>query len=89
MSKVVEKWKRYTATQAGIVWQRNYFDHRLRSDEGHVEKAEYICQNPVRAGLVTVAEEWPYVMFTDPQTGQVGTSLRDVRPLGRCSSQAG
>ena len=85
MSKVVEKWKRYTAIQAGVAWQRDYFDHRLRSDESLDEKAGYIRQNPVRAGLAAAAEEWPYVMFSDSQTGatQVGTSLRDVRSTGR------
>jgi hypothetical protein len=37
------------------------FDHRLRRDESKAETFEYICQNPVRAGLATVANEWYYV----------------------------
>jgi putative transposase len=71
MGEVIEKWKRYTATHAGVVWQRNYADHRLRCDESFAEKAEYMRQNPVRAGLVDAPEEWAYVMCTNPQTGQM------------------
>lgn len=33
-------------------WQRDFFDHRLRSIESAAEKAQYIRMNPVRAGLV-------------------------------------
>lgn len=41
-------------------WQDSFFDHLLRSDESESEKWEYIRQNPVRAGLVTDAEDWPF-----------------------------
>jgi hypothetical protein len=47
--------KRITAKIAGIQWQRNFFDHRLRHNESKAEKYDYICQNPVRAGLAAVA----------------------------------
>ncbi|MDI1249849.1 MAG: hypothetical protein PSV13_13370 [Lacunisphaera sp.] len=60
MSGVVRDWKRLTARRAGIDWQRNYFDHRVRPDEGLQLKADYIRQNPVRAGLVNSADEWPH-----------------------------
>jgi len=36
----------------GPVWQEEFFDHVLRSNDSLAEKADYICQNPVRAGLV-------------------------------------
>ena len=42
------------------VWQEGFFDHVLRSDESYAEKWNYVQQNPVRAGLVARAEEWPY-----------------------------
>jgi len=41
-------------------WQEGCFDRLLRSDESLSEKWEYIHQNPVRAGLVSVADDWPY-----------------------------
>ncbi len=60
IQKVVRNWKRQTARQAGIRWQRDFFDHRLRNDESFEEKAAYILNNPVRAGLVARVEDWPY-----------------------------
>jgi putative transposase len=61
LKKVISEWKRWIARQCSIRWQRDFFDHRLRSDESRAEKAEYIVQNPVRAGLVAEAKEWRYV----------------------------
>jgi hypothetical protein len=34
------------------VWQSESFDRMLRSDENARSVAEYVCQNPARAGLV-------------------------------------
>ena len=59
MTKVVSEWKKYIARTAGIQWQRDFFDHRLRHDESFREKADYIGQNPVRAGLVKGQADWP------------------------------
>lgn len=42
------------------IWQRGFFDHLLRSDESYGQKWNYVRENPVRAGLKTCAEEWPY-----------------------------
>jgi REP element-mobilizing transposase RayT len=41
-------------------WQKEFFDHLLRSSESYGRKWEYVQQNPVRAGLVATVEEWPY-----------------------------
>ena len=61
MIPVVSAWKRYLSTQHGIVWQKNFFDHRLRSEASARRETDYILQNPVRAGLVQTAAEWPFV----------------------------
>ena len=42
------------------LWQPGFFDHILRSDESYAEKWSYLRDNPVRAGLVRTADEWPY-----------------------------
>ena len=42
------------------IWQRGFFDHLLRSDESYGQKWNYVRENPVRAGLVGKAEDWPY-----------------------------
>jgi putative transposase len=60
---VVSKWKEWTAKEIGIAWQRDFFEHRLRHDESHREKADYILQNPVRKKLVEHIEQWPFVYF--------------------------
>lgn len=60
MRAVWRDWKRFTARTAGVAWERDVFEHRLRND-GNVElKARYIRENPVRQGLVATAEEWPW-----------------------------
>jgi REP-associated tyrosine transposase len=41
-------------------WQKGFFDHLIRHSESYAEKWEYVRQNPVRAGLVTKPEDWPY-----------------------------
>ena len=46
---------------SGPIWQEESFDHVLRSDESFAEKLGYIRQNPVRAGLVKRAEEYPWL----------------------------
>ena len=45
----------------GHVWQDESFDHILRSDESAVSKAEYVCQNPVRKGLVAKPDDYPWL----------------------------
>ena len=45
----------------GSVWQDEFFDHVLRSSESLGERIDYICQNPVRAGLVREGQEYPWL----------------------------
>jgi len=42
------------------IWQAEFFDHLLRSHESYSQKWEYVRQNPMRAGLVTKFEDWPW-----------------------------
>jgi putative transposase len=42
------------------IWQRGFFDHVLRSRESYSEKWNYVRENPVRAGLVKNADDWPF-----------------------------
>lgn len=41
-------------------WQEGCFDRLLRTDESLSDKWAYIRENPVRAGLVANADDWPY-----------------------------
>ena len=45
----------------GSVWQDESFDHALRTEESAVKKVEYICENPVRKGLVARAEDYRWL----------------------------
>ena len=80
MEKVVRAWKHYLSKQHDIEWQRDYFDHRLRNDESHEEKAAYIRLNPVRTNLVATPGQWPYVW--DPSQAY-SDSGRDGILVGR------
>ncbi len=42
------------------VWQREFFDRLLRDGESFADKWAYVVENPVRAGLVERAADWPY-----------------------------
>jgi len=64
-AKVIRNWKRWAAAQRHVSWQRDFFDHRLRGDGHFTEKATYIRENPVRAGLVARAEDWAHVWSVD------------------------
>ena len=45
----------------GPVWQEEFFDHVIRSNDSLVDRVDYVCQNPVRAGLVKIETEYPWV----------------------------
>jgi putative transposase len=46
--------------KAAPLWQREFFDRLLRSGESYDGKWTYVRENPVRAGLVKAAEDWPF-----------------------------
>jgi putative transposase len=63
----LENWIKYWKSQftkkrrrVDQEWQLNHWDTRLRSGESYDDKWSYVRENPVRAGLVAVAEDWPY-----------------------------
>jgi putative transposase len=62
LSNLIRDFKRITAKTAKIRWQRNFFDHRLRHDESEDEKADYIRQNPTRAGLIAPDAPWSFMI---------------------------
>jgi putative transposase len=79
MSEVVRQWKSFHKRHSCVVWQDNFFDHRLRDDERGqqvIAKLDYIRNNPVAAGLCVKAEDWPWTI--DPQGGSAAPS-DDVR----------
>ena len=65
VKKAVRDWKRWTARELGIRWQRDFFEHRLRHDESFQEKCRYVLENPVRAGLVKDWRDWPFTIVAE------------------------
>ena len=65
LAQWVRYWKtltsrRWPRRQEHPVWQLDFWDTQLRRATHYDEKWDYVRQNPVRAGLVTEPEEWPY-----------------------------
>jgi REP-associated tyrosine transposase len=71
LSRFVGAWKTWSSREirkirpqptaaATALWQREFFDHLLRSSESYAGKWSYVRENPVRAGLVASADDWPY-----------------------------
>ena len=50
---------RRTVSSGGRIWQPGYHDHAVRRQEELRRVARYIVLNPVRAGLVTRAGDYP------------------------------
>jgi REP element-mobilizing transposase RayT len=63
---LINRWKSYTANLLqkhglkGSCWQRSFYDHALRKEEDIQTTAEYIVNNPVRAGLVNNWEDYQF-----------------------------
>jgi len=41
-------------------WQTDHWDTRIRGEENYEAKWQYAVGNPVRHGLVTRPEDWPF-----------------------------
>ena len=67
LPSVMQRWKsssKQRLNRAGIggkIWQREFFDRLLRSGESLTDKWRYVEMNPVRAGLCSVPEAYPYL----------------------------
>ncbi len=63
---LISGWKSFTANLLkkngleGPIWQRGFYDHALRKEEDIRAVAEYIVNNPVRAGLVESWRDYPF-----------------------------
>jgi len=67
LAQIVHSWKSYTANlinkargRDGGVWMREYFDRFMRDDSHPSTTNFYVEANPVDAGLVVRAEDWPW-----------------------------
>jgi putative transposase len=61
----------HSRRESGPLWQPRFFDRALRMVREYHEKVAYIHRNPVAAGLVSRAEDWPWSSVHD-YTGNIG-----------------
>jgi REP element-mobilizing transposase RayT len=47
------------------LWAKGYYDRIVREDEYLARYVEYIRENPVRAGLVSDATDYPFLRIDD------------------------
>ena len=45
------------------IWQRRYWEHMIRDERDFRRHIDYCWFNPVKHGLVTDVEEWPFSSF--------------------------
>ena len=66
LSRIVHAWKSFTGkaiarmTGQRRIWQPDYWDRVIRSERHFGAAVDYIVENPVKAGLVRSADEWPW-----------------------------
>jgi REP-associated tyrosine transposase len=53
---------RLTKGERGI-WQRRFWEHTIRDEEDFARHVDYVHINPVKHGLVTRVQDWPYSSF--------------------------
>ncbi|QQS46070.1 MAG: transposase [Acidobacteriota bacterium] len=65
LSQILHTWKSFTALQCnrilvrkGEFWQRESYDRYIRNGKHFAKAQEYIENNPVKAGLCPLPEDW-------------------------------
>ena len=46
------------------LWQRRFYEHAIRNEEDFGKAMDYCRLNPVKHGLVSDPQDWPYSSFT-------------------------
>jgi putative transposase len=67
LADLFRSWKGYTARRInqlldrrGVVWEREYWDTRIRDEAQFGRALRYVESNPVKARLATQAHRWPW-----------------------------
>jgi putative transposase len=46
--------------QEQAIWQRRFWEHRIRDERDFAQHVDYIHYNPVKHGYITKPVDWPY-----------------------------
>ncbi len=75
LATILHSWKSFTAhsinkllDRTGALWQPEYYDHLIRSEQDLANQIDYILQNPEKAGL----SDWPWVYRATIPSGRPG-----------------
>jgi putative transposase len=77
---------RFARMRHSRLWQEGFYDHVVRSEESRPAIVRYIIENPVRAGLVETAAEYPHwgsERYTRDEVAEIA-ALAIVGDLPRC-----
>lgn len=66
--------------EAGL-WQRRFWEHRIRNEADHAAHVGYCLWNPVKHGLVARAEEWPFSSIHRDIRAGLGLDPRSIVDL--------
>jgi putative transposase len=62
----------------GEVWQRGFSEMRVNDREGCLQHREYVAENPVKAGLATSSDEFPYCYSYLARQKQTGAKAQSI-----------
>ncbi len=72
LSRIMESLKRHSARRSNTVlhrtghfWQKESYDHVIRDGNELNSIIRYIVDNPVKAGLVSSYNQWPWTYFNE------------------------
>jgi REP element-mobilizing transposase RayT len=71
MGAIIKSWKGFTSREIAKreprylsehkrIWQPDYFDRYIRDHSHYRDVVTYLHENPVKAGLVSNARDWPW-----------------------------
>ncbi len=60
-----------SANKPEIGWQKDFYDHIIRTNEDIAAQVRYVLNNPVRKGLVSIWQEYPF-------KGSIGCKMEDI-----------
>ncbi len=75
--------------EGGSFWQPRYYDFCVWSEEKRIEKLRYMHRNPVKRGLVSSPEQWPWSSFRHYVSGVGGVVEVESRWTARKREQLG
>lgn len=95
LSQIIARFKSHTRpalATGGLSWETNYWDRRLRPEDGTESFGAYIYLNPYRAGLIPYTQPWPHGYWPKPgaflffdalgPSGEPPANWRSEKPAG-------